>query len=282
MSPATKQPLEPYAARRRLWLGAAVLIPAAGATLWVVRAVPAPDIFLNPFLWVSLAGVWFGAFCLAYGAEVGALMRETRARPGLRLSGIHIAWASTPFSRSRAGARAQFECFAGDDYPPAFTLHLNLSVTWSFFLVGIECAWDVREDGVLLLGGEGPRFLSGATVESLELPSVETAALRVVLEPGGPRKTLPDWGRPPGDQAARVIEAVRPAQWLLGPEQPYIAFEAMGDRIEKWWPPPLDRLLGLDPGTGLDLARIVRAFDLDAHAHRAGTPPAGPTSSPAP
>jgi len=268
-------PLEPRVARLRLLMGATALAPSSLLALLVVRAVPAPDVFLSPLLWASLAGVWFGAFCLAYFFEVRALDEETRGRDGLALAGVRIVWVGAPLTRNRAGARALFRS-TGADYPHEVEMHLNLGATWSFFVVGMRSAWEAREDGVLLIGASGARFLSGATVEGLSLPSVEAATLRAVLEPGAPRGQLPDWGRPPGPRSSAVLGEVRPAEWLLGPEQPYIAFEAHGDRIEKWWPPPFDRLFALDPGTGLDLARIVRAFDRDGLTARG----AGPTSSP--
>lgn len=277
-----KPALEPAVVRRRLLVGATVLVPSSLLALLVVRAVPAPGVFLNPLLWLSLGGVWFGAFCLAYLFEIGALAREARGRDGLELAGVAITWAGAPLTRRRAGARAEFRS-TGDVYPANVSLHLNLSATWSFFCVGLEASWASREDGVLLIGAGGSRFLSGATLEDLSLPSIESSTLRAVLEPGSPAEGLPTWGRPPGPRAAHVMAEVRPGAWLLGPEQPYIAFEATGSTIEKWWPPPLDRLFGLDPGTGLDLARIVGAFDADALADRGG--PGGataPTSSPAP
>lgn len=276
-----KPAVSPALARRRLLVGATALAPSSLLALLVVRAVPAPDVFLHPLLWVSLAGVWFGAFCLAYLFEVGALAREARRREGLELTGVAIAWTGAPFTRRRAGARAEFRS-RGDDYPGTVSLHLNLSATWTFFVIGVEASWESREDGVLLLGSGGSRFLSGATVDSLSLPSIEGATVRAVLDPSAPRDMLPTWGRPPGPRASRVIREVRPGAWLLGPEQPYIAFEATGSRIEKWWQPPFDRLFGLDPAAGLDLARIVGAFDADAVAARGDGAPTSSPASPAP
>jgi hypothetical protein len=274
--------IDPRLARRQLLAGATALAPSSLLAFTVVRAVPPPQVFLHPAMVLALAGIWFGAFCLAYLFEIGALAREARRREGLELTGVRIAWAGAPLTRGRAGARAEFVASDGR-YPTNVTLHLNLNATWSFFLVGIETAWAAREDGVLLIGASGSRFLAGATVEGLALPSVEGATLRAVLEPGGPRRQLPDWGRPPGPHAVAALEDVRPGQWLLGPDQPYIAFEAHGARIEKWWSAPFDRLYALDPGTGLDLARIIRAFDADALAQRgSGAPTSSLPSSPAP
>jgi len=65
---------------------------------------------------------------------------------------------------------------------------------------------------------------------------------------------------------------LRPQEWLLGLEQPFVAFDAESAVVQKWWEPPTDRFLSLDPASGLDLLRLLKAFDADLNAAR-GVPP---------
>jgi hypothetical protein len=221
---------------------------------------------------VALTLCWGGFFGLSYFVELRSLDREARRRPGVQLSSIHIQWF--PFAepgRGLASVRANFSC-DGAQYPSQFSLHLNMSLVWDLFVVGISGRWECGQDGVMLIDPRGARFLRGASSESLGLPPAPVAGVRAVFDPASLDAVLPDWGTPPGERAKVYVDQLRPQEWLLGLEQPFVAFVAESAVVQKWWEPPTDRFLSLDPASGLDLLRLLKAFDADLNAARGVRP----------
>lgn len=248
------------------------------AALWWLS--PHVAILQSPYVWTSLIAFWFLVFNALYGLEIRGLEALIEKRTGLEVEGVRMIW----FPRGDLGsAQASVEVHVRSkarDFPSEFTLFLNLNLTWSFYVVGLRARWECNESGVLLFAHRRVRFLGGATVESLSLPSPEVASIKGLIRPGAENAELPDWGRFPGASASAALERLRLTDWLLGPEQPFVVFEASEGRIEKWWPPIVDRMLALDAEGALDLVEVVRAFDLDILAERGKRLTSSPSSHP--
>lgn len=265
-------PREPTPAETNRTLLIAALVGAVASALCAVAWVFQPHAALleSPFVWAALIAFWIAAFDVIYLAEIREIERAVERHPGLSVEAVRILWLPNPgVGRGQASLVVKVRSTT-PDFPPEFSLFFNLNFTWAMNLVGVRISWTCKETGVLLLMAERPRFLSGASVDSLDLPSPEMASIRGLIHPGAEWEGVPSWGRAPSEEAQSVIGALRPEAWLLGSEQPYVAFEAVDGRIEKWWPPLVDRLVALDADAALDIAKIVRAFDLDIVSGRRG------------
>lgn len=251
--------------RKLLWTS---IVAAAAAGLFAVAwtLVPYPSLLESPLVWLGLVAFWIAVFDLIYLAEIRQIERVVQRRPGLSIAGVRVLWfPKLALGFGQASLVVEVES-STPDYPANFSLFFDLNFTSSVYLVGLRCAWACKETGVLLLAPGQGRFMGGATLDSLDLPVPQLATLRGFLRPGAEWDGVPDWGRTAGRHAAPVLAGLRTDAWLFGPEQPYLGLEAVEGRLEKWWPPLVDRIVGLDAESALDLAKIVRAFDRDLRA----------------
>jgi len=239
---------------------------------------PHAALFESPYVWASLIAFWFLVFNALYGLELRALERTVDGRPGVEVDSVRMIWLPRPGLGSPAASVEVHGRSKSPDYPAEFTLYLNLTFTWIFYVVGLRAAWGCNESGVLILAHHRTRFLGGATVESLSLPSPEIASIKGLIRPGAELEELPDWGRAPGANASDALDDLKLTSWLLGPEQPFVAFEAFDGQIQKWWPPIVDRIVGLDAEGALDILRLLRAFDLDILEERGRRLTSSPSS----
>jgi len=254
----------------------AATVSALFAAVWWLT--PHVALLESPYVWTSLIAFWFLVFNALYGLEIRSLEQSIEKRTGLEVEGVRIIWLPRPdLGSGQASVEARVRS-SSRDFPAEFTLFLNLNLTWSFYVVGLRARWESNESGVLLLAHRRTRFLGGATADSLSLPSPEVASLKGLLRPGAETAELPDWGRMPGAHAVAALEELQLTSWLVGPEQPFVAFEASEGQIEKWWPPFIDRLVGLDPEGALDIMRVLRAFDLDILEERGRRLTSSPSS----
>ena len=234
--------------------------------------------FLSPLLWAAMAAFWASVFHLLYFFTVEAVARTMKAQGAAEVVGARVLWLPQGTART-VGATMEFKARSdGERLPSEFTLYLGVNLLWAVHVIGLRAVWQCHESGVLLLTPRAPRFLGGATAESLELPSPEVAAIKGLLARPGEPKGMPDWGTPVGPLARRALEDVKATDWLLGPEQPFVALEAFGGRLEKFWPPIAQQIADLDVEGALDLLKVVRAFDRDAMNARAGRLTSSPSS----
>jgi hypothetical protein len=254
----------------------AAAVSALFAAVWWLT--PHAALFESPYVWTSLIAFWFLVFNAIYGLEIRALERTIEGRTGLEVEGVRMIWLPRPDLGSGQASVEVHVRSKARDFPAQFTLFLNLNLTWSFYVVGLRARWECNESGVLLLAHRRTRFLGGATAESLSLPSPEVASLRGLIHPGAETAELPDWGRTPGARAADALEKLQLTTWLIGPEQPFVAFDASEGGIEKWWPPIIDRVAALDTEGALDILLVVRAFDLDILEERGRRLTSSPSS----
>ena len=237
--------------------------------------------FFSPLLWATVAAFWASFITLLYLFTIGEFERAVKAHGAAQVVGVKILWLPLGTART-VGASMEFGVATTDeDLPPAFSIFLNVNFLWAAYVTGVRASWECKESGVLLLTPNASRFLGGATEESLGLPSAELAAIKAFLARPGEPHGMPDWGAPAGPRARAALVEVAATDWLLGPEQPFVALEAFSGRIEKFWPPIAQQLADLDVEASLDLLRVVRAFDrdaLDARAARLTSSPSSPSS----
>lgn len=277
----TARPLpEPRLVKRRLLALSTALSALALLAFAAWRAYGGGNAVESPLLWAAITAFWGSAFCLVYLFEIDGVER-TLARAGpVELTGVKVFWLPDTDARKFGASMEVRVRTTVDTLPREFSLFLNVDLVWSLHIHGVRSLWECKESGVLLLTPSASRFLGGATIESLSLPSQEVAALRGLLKQPGEPEGLPEWGAPAGLLARDQLKAAVDADWLFGPEQPFLALEAFEGRVEKFWPPVADRLVDLDVECALDLLRIVRAFDLDALAARRARPTSSPSSPP--
>lgn len=269
---------EPRRVKRLLLLLSTSLSALALLAFAAWRALGEGNAVESPLLWAAIAAFWGSAFCLVYLFEIDTVER-TLAREGpVELTGVKIFWLPDTDARKIGASMEVRVRTAVESLPREFSLFLNVDIVWALHICGVRAVWQCKESGVLLLTPSASRFLGGATIESLSLPSQEVAALRGLLKQPGEPEGLPDWGAPAGPFAREELRAAVEADWLFGPEQPFLALEAFEGRVEKFWPPVAGRLVDLDVECALDLLRIVRAFDRDALAARRSRPTSSPSS----
>ena len=277
------KPLHSPARVRRQLLALSVASSAFAMGLFVSwAAVQGTGAFLSPLLWAAIAAFWSSVFHLLYYVTVEGVTRTMKAQGALNVVGARVLWLPQGTART-VGSTMEF-AVEGDGLrlPLEFSLYLGVNLLWAVHVTGLKASWQCKESGVLLLTPKAPRFLEGATTESLELPSPEVAAIKGLLAKPGEPKGMPDWGRPAGPLARAALEEVVATDWLLGPEQPFIALEAFGGRLEKFWPPIAQQIADLDVEGALDLLKVVRAFDrdaMDARASRLTSSPSSPRPS---
>lgn len=233
----------------------------------------------SPLLWAALAGFWGGAYCLIYARELRAVARSLGDAGALEATGVRIYWVRAPRTGGFGAAMEIVARSREDRFPVELSVFVNVNLLWALHVMGVRCSWSCKESGVLLLSPKRSRFLSGATTESLALPSQEEAVLRSLLKRPDGHEGGPDWGAPAGAHAKRAIEAVGAESWLFGPEQPFVAFEATEGAIEKFWSPVASRMVDLDVESALDILQVVRGFDRDAIAARSSLPTSSPPSA---
>ncbi len=266
----------PSRVRRGLFAVVAACAAVSGVGFLTVAPLRGFTAVNSPVLWVAVAAFWGATICSVYLIEVRSVERALEGLAGLSITGMRVIWLPDPRAKG-LGANMEVRARAASDaLPSEFRLLLSVDVFGDLDVVALSASWSCNASGVLLLSPRAARFLEGATTESLSLPSQEEAALRGLFSPPGEPDGIPKWGAPAGPRAREAITALRVEEWLFGPEQPFVAFEAFGARIEKFWSPLGTRLVDLDIPSALDLLRIVRAFDRDTVEGRQR----GPTSSP--
>ncbi len=257
-------------ARRRIGLTCAASLAVFAWGFAALGALHGWSAIESPYLALSVAAFWAAAYCVVYLYELSGIERTLRRAGALDVTGVRVFWLRDPRTGGLGATMEVRARFPPGDFPEEVAVFLNVDVFWYVHVVGLRASWSCKESGVLLLTPLRPRFLGGATAESVGLPSQEGAALRGLLREPGEPEGLPDWGAPVGERGKLAIEASGVGAWLYGPEQPFVAFAAFEGVIEKFWSPLSTRIVDLDvPGT-LDLLRVVRAFDLDALAARGG------------
>ncbi len=273
------KPLPSPAAVRRQLLTLSVVASALAVVLFVSWAtVHGTSAFLSPLLWAAIAAFWASVFHLLYYFTVDAVVRTMKAQGASEVVGARVLWLPQGTART-VGASMEFEGRGdGKRLPAVFSLYLGVNLLWAIHVIGLKASWACKESGVLLLTPTAPRFLAGATAESLELPSPEVAAIRGLLAKPGELKGMPDWGTPAGAHARAALAEVVASDWLLGPEQPFLALEAFGGRLEKFWPPIAQQIADLDVEGALDLLTVVCAFDRDAMDARRARLTSSPSS----
>jgi hypothetical protein len=266
----------PARVRRSLCVVVAACAAASAAGFIAVAPLRGFAAVNNPVLWAAVAAFWGAVICSVYLIEVRGVERALGALAGISIAGMRVIWL--PEARSKGlGANIEVRASASSDaLPSQFEMLLSVNVFGDLDVVALSASWSCNASGVLLLSPHAARFLEGATTESLSLPSQEEAAIRGLFFPPGEPDAIPKWGAHAGPRAREAIAEVHLEEWLFGPEQPFVAFEAFGARIEKFWSPLSTRLVDLDLASALDVLRVVRAFDRDAVEGRR----AGPTSSP--
>lgn len=276
---ALAKPLSsPWAVRRRLLI-LAVAASGLSLVLFVTWAeVHGRNAIWSPLLWAAIGAFWASVFHLLYYFTVEATVQAMKAHGASQVVGARVLWLPQGTARTVGASMEFFVRGDGEHLPESFSLYLGVNLLWAVHVIGLKASWQCKESGVLLLTRQAPRFLAGATVESLELPSPELAAIRGLLARPGQLKGMPEWGSPAGPRARAALAEVVAEDWLLGPEQPFLALEAFGGRLQKFWPPIAQQMADLDVEGALDLLKVVCAFDRDAMAERAARLTSSPSS----